>query len=88
MEAFPMTIPEGGSSSIIWDVENATSCVASDGWSGQKNSNDGSHFENISNITETTLYTLTCSGILGSVEESVQVNVDTCLLYTSDAADE
>ncbi|WP_395378014.1 hypothetical protein [Marinicella sp. W31] len=77
IEAFPSTIPMGGSSSIIWDVQDAISCLASGAWSGNKTADNGSHFENVSDITETSLFTLTCSGVLGQVVESVQVNIDT-----------
>ncbi len=71
--ASPNTILQGGSSNLSWTVTDATTCTASNGWSGSKNSSGGS--ESVSpNVTTT--YTLTCSGPGGSSNQSVTVTVN------------
>lgn len=69
--AEPMTIEEGESAELSWATTNATSCVASDGWSGAKNLSGD---EDVS-PDETTTYTLSCVGEGGEVEKSVTVTV-------------
>jgi len=69
--ANPTTIQTGSSTALTWDSTNATSCTASNGWSGSK-SVDGS--QSVS-PTATTTYQLECSGAGGTTTESVVVNV-------------
>ena len=69
--AEPMTIEEGEDATLEWNTENATSCTASDGWSGAK----GLSGDEEVSPEETTIYTLVCSGEGGEVEKSVTVTV-------------
>lgn len=71
ISAHPITISEGGSAELTWNSENATSCVASNGWSGAK-SLDGT--ESVS-PTATTTYAIQCTGSGGVAQDSVTVNV-------------
>lgn len=72
ISAEPMTITEGESAELSWESENADSCEASDGWSGDK---DTSGSETVS-PTETTTYTITCEGDGESDSDSVTVTVN------------
>src|SRR4051812_22717004 len=56
--AVPTDITTGGSTVLSWTTTNAGSCAASDGWSGTKAANGS---EQITNISATTTYTLTCT---------------------------
>ena len=73
LTADPQTVVEGESSTLNWSSTNADSCVASDGWSGNK-STSGS--ESTGPLTVNTTFTLTCSGLGGSTETSVTVTVE------------
>lgn len=64
--ATPNPIGTGSSSVLDWTVENAVSCTAYGGWSGQKNFTAGS--ESTGSLTNTTGYTLTCSDINGNTD--------------------
>jgi hypothetical protein len=70
--ANPSEIEEGESSTLSWSTTNASSCTASNGWSGSKNTSGS---ESVSPEEDTT-YTLTCTGTGGSVSKSVTVSVD------------
>ncbi len=72
LTANPASIPQGQNSVLSWTVQDATSCVASGGWSGSKNANGGS--QTVSPWTTTT-YTLTCTGPGGSASDSATVSV-------------
>ncbi|TSC85568.1 MAG: hypothetical protein G01um10148_954 [Parcubacteria group bacterium Gr01-1014_8] len=69
--ASPPSIEAGQSSLLSWDSTNATSCTASDGWSGGK-SEDGT--QSVSPAV-TTAYTLSCTGAGGTVTKSATVTV-------------
>ena len=69
--ASPTSISAGSSSTLTWTTTNATSCTASNGWTGAKAT---SGTQSVSPITSTT-YTITCGGIGGSITQSVVVNV-------------
>lgn len=69
--ANPSAIEEGQSSTLTWNSTNATSCEASGGWSGNK-SVDGSQSVSPS---QTTTYTLLCSGPNGNITKSATVTV-------------
>jgi hypothetical protein len=71
LSANPTSISPGSSSTLTWSSSNATSCVASGGWSGSK-STSGSQSVTPSG---TTTYTLTCSGAGGSASQSATVSV-------------
>jgi hypothetical protein len=72
LAANPTTIPSGGSSTLTWSSTNATSCTASDGWSGSQ-ALSGTQSTGV--LTATTSYTLTCFGIGGSANETATVTV-------------
>jgi len=65
--ASPTGINAGGSTTLTWSSTNATGCTASNGWSGAK-SPSGS--EQISNITTSTTYSMTCTGAGGTTNVS------------------
>lgn len=71
------TVREGSTSeatsTLTWDSSNATSCTASNGWTGGK-SLDGSQLVEPTGTTTIT-YTLTCTGAGGSVAQSVTLTV-------------
>lgn len=73
LSANPSSIPYDGSSTLNWSSTNATSCVASGDWSGNK-AISGSKVKN--NLTATSTFILTCSGDGGSAGQSVTVTVD------------
>ena len=75
-DAFPSSTYTGGWTILRWDVQNAVNCEASGDWIGPKASADGSYSENIVNLTESSSFTLTCSGPLGEVEKTVEVDID------------
>ena len=73
--ADPATILSGQSSTLSWDVTNATTCtgsLGSSGWPGDKDPFSDS--EDVS-PTQTTGYILTCDGPGGQSEEEVTVTV-------------
>ncbi len=72
LTANPSSIQTGQSSTLTWSVSNATSCVASNGWSGNKNANGGSQ---VVSPTSNTTYTLTCTGPGGSASDTATVTV-------------
>ncbi len=58
-------------SNLAWNSTNATSCTASNGWSGAKNTSGNT---NVSPTVNTT-YTLMCSGAGGNVTKSATITV-------------
>lgn len=58
---------------LSWTSTDATSCVASDGWSGSKLVWS---IESMSNLTATRSYTLTCTGPGGSASATATIGVD------------
>jgi len=68
----PIPIDYNTAANLSWTSENATSCIASGGWSGSK-STSGS--ESTGNLISSKTYTLTCTGTGGSASDSVTVNV-------------
>ena len=84
LTATPSTLSvPGQSTSLLWTVSGATSCTASGGWSGQKNTQGGN--ERLTPSVSST-YTLTCTGAGGTNQQSVTVSVGgttACTTYTS-----
>lgn len=79
LSANPMSIILGQSVTISYQVTNATSCVASGGWSGTYNAPAG--FTNAWSSdkgpfypTQTTTYSLTCTGAAGSTTQNITIN--------------
>ena len=69
----PITIVYNTTASLSWTSANASSCTASEAWSGSKNSTGGS--ESTGRLIGNKTYTLTCTGPGGSASDSVTVNV-------------
>lgn len=72
ISADPTTITEGGSSELTWNSENATSCIASNGWSGSKDLDGNADVS----PTVTTTYAIECTGPGGTAQDSVTVTVN------------
>lgn len=70
LSASPSTIA-GGSATLTWSSSNATSCTASNGWSGMLASSG----TQLVTPTVTTVYTLTCTGNGGSATANTTVTV-------------
>jgi hypothetical protein len=71
--AAPATIAAGQSATLTWSSTSATSCSASDGWSGSRTTSGSQAVAPIA----TTTYILTCMGIGGIASTSVLVAVTT-----------
>lgn len=77
LTAKPLVVPGGAWTKIFWNVANVSSCTVSgdngDSWTGASSSIDG---KKTSNITQRTIYTISCNGLDGStVEEALTINV-------------
>lgn len=70
--ANPVNVDPGESSSLTWDSTNTTSCAASGGWSGAKTVTGT---EPVTPVNPITVYSLTCSGIGGTVSRDVTVSI-------------
>ena len=70
-EASSSSITEGSTTTLTWSTTDATSCTASNGWSGARATADSL----VVSPTNTTTYTLTCVGDGGSDVASVVVTV-------------
>jgi len=73
LTASPTSVSYGGSSTLTWTVTDATSCTASGNWSGSKDVNGGN--QTFSNLVSNRIYTLSCSGLGGTGQDSVTVVV-------------
>lgn len=70
--ASPTSITSGQTSTLTWSTTNATSCTASNGWSGTKTTSGTFSVSPTSNTT----YTITCTGYLGrSASQSATITV-------------
>lgn len=67
----PNAITAGQSATLSWSAANATSCTASNGWSGAKGTSGN---QNV-NPSATTVYVLSCSGTGGSVVKDATITV-------------
>lgn len=72
LTANPASVNAGSSSTLTWSSSNATSCVASGGWSGTQPTSGNKSVT----PSGTTTYTLTCSGTGGSASKSATVTVN------------
>ncbi len=73
--ASPTNVAYGNSSTVYWNTSNATSCFANSGasnWSGSK-STSGNFFTG--SLYNTTTFSMTCTGIGGSVTNTATVVV-------------
>jgi Mg-chelatase subunit ChlD len=73
--ATPDFVDPGKPATLIWTTKNVTECIASEGWSGNKNPSGGT--ESTGPLTEATSYSLTCSGPGGNVSDTVTVDINT-----------
>lgn len=67
-----ITIPFASSIKLSWTSQNATHCLASGGWLGEKNKKGS---QDIKTLTESANFILTCFGPGGESKDSVKVNV-------------
>ena len=68
------SVSYNASATLTWSSTNATSCSASGNWSGVKTTSGN---ESTGSLTSSKIYTLTCSGVGGSVSNSAAVTVGT-----------
>jgi hypothetical protein len=71
LTASATSVTQGGTVTLTWSAQNATSCSASGGWSGTQKLSDSIQ---TSAITATTVFTLTCTGIGGTATKSVSIS--------------
>lgn len=84
LTADPATVPLNGSTMLHWVSNNADSCTASGGWSGDKST---SGVETIDSLVANSTFNLSCSGSGGTAADSVSVTVDATLLSVNLTAD-
>lgn len=70
LQSSATSVTAGGTVTLKWSSQNATACVASNGWSGSKSLSDTATSPV---INATTTFTLTCTGPGGSQAQSVTV---------------
>jgi hypothetical protein len=70
----PPSVTAGQSAEIEWSSQNATSCLASNAWAGEKDPS-GSDSTGPLTITGSFVYTLSCEGPGGTVERSATLAV-------------
>jgi len=73
LSASPTHVNSGGTTTLTWSTQNATSCTASGGWTG---SQALSGTFTTSALTTATTFTLTCAGPDESANQSVTVSID------------
>ena len=73
LSANPTSLASGLASTLSWSATNATSCTASGGWSGSKNTTSGTASTGVLSVT--TSFTLSCSGTGGTASDSATVTV-------------
>ena len=74
LSAFPNPVAYNTASTLTWSSTNATSCTASDGWSGSR-AIGGAHTETTGNFTSVRNYSLVCFGPGGDTTAFVSVGV-------------
>lgn len=72
-------VPYSGSATFSWSSSNATTCAASNAWSGSK---DIAGTQTLGALINTGTYTLTCAGAGGSATQSVTVTVEVATMPT------
>lgn len=72
LSAEPTTITAGSTVQLVWNSSNATSCTASGAWTGTR-STSGTLSSGA--ISDTTSFTLTCSGAGGTAQAAATVTV-------------
>jgi hypothetical protein len=74
LSAADTSIASGDSTMLTWQSANASSCMASGGWSGAL---PVSGSQSTGALTAATSFTITCSGLGGSATQTVQVSLAT-----------
>ena len=74
LTAAPASFAQGGAAALSWDSTDATTCDASDDWSGSR-APDGSESSGTLNAARTYTYTLQCTGAGGTVSAVTTVSV-------------
>jgi len=72
LSASPLTVTSNGSTTLSWSSANATSCMASGGWSGNKGTS-GSQV--IDSLQANTTFNISCTGTGGTDTDSVSISV-------------
>ena len=72
LQSSATSVGSGGTVTLVWTSQNATSCVASGSWSGKEPANGSATSPTIS---ATATFTLTCTGAGGSAHKSVTVTL-------------
>ena len=72
ISASPTSLLYGGSTTLSWSSTNASSCSASDGWTGGINTSGS---KTIDALTSNTRFSLSCTGVGGTTTERVDVSV-------------
>lgn len=72
LTASPTSVSSGGTSTLTWSTSNATSCTASGGWTGAR---DTAGSESTAALSNATTFTLACSGAGGTAQTSVTVTL-------------
>jgi hypothetical protein len=67
-----VTVSQNGSTTLSWNTTDVTSCTATGDWSGSKSASGS---ETINSITTNSQFTLTCSGMGGTVNDTIDVAV-------------
>lgn len=80
LTASPTSVASGGTVSLTWDAENATSCTASaspsnSAWSGSETASAQGGPVTSSALTADTTFTLSCTGAGGTASGTATVNV-------------
>ena len=70
--ASPSTVSMNGSTTLTWDATDVTGCTATGDWSGSKGASGS---ETINSIMIDRQFGLTCTGINGDVNDTVNVQV-------------
>ena len=74
LSATPETFTSSSTNvTVSWTVNDADTCTATNAWGGAKTATDGSHNQQITNVTQTSIYELTCANSFGSVQKSAVV---------------
>lgn len=71
------SVPENGATTLQWQANGATKCVASGGWKGDKPTQGSQH---VGGLTADTNYTLSCEGRDGTGVAMTQVMVQRATL--------
>ena len=74
LTAAPTAVASGARSQLSWTSQNATSCVASGGWTGTKAT---SGTQQTAALTTATDYSISCTGVGGTAQDTVRVTVNT-----------